>query len=420
MPLPTTLPALLPGGSIPSPTPIVVPVYEPPLHTITYYFFDLMTGDLLATLPLNSVNFGLRMNTPGNFTGTINLADPAVRALNPKAATITGRSLLVIDMDGVAVFGGIVWTRDFTHSSRIANVSGNETWSYWAHRIQAADYTMPPGGGAFWNANPAPSEMIAAQLISDAAANGAGAFQPGTCTVVVDEAFPNIDPIVASYPFSQLQTIDSLVTNLQSGGFETGFDFYQQVNWSGAPGSAPAFTILLSYPRAGRSDSGLVISIGEDDTDYTWPEDSTTQAWTIWATAGPGGTLSDVPTDSTPWLAGWPLLESTQSYTEVNTQDALAAAAGSDLANQEWPITVPKITLPMFPTNGSNPSIFDIGLGDNCRVIIQQDEWFEIGFDGIMRITGIDGSVSDDGLSTMTLTLNLPPGIAPVPAPPGL
>lgn len=393
----------------------VLPVKKP--AQITYYFFDLMTRTLLATLPMDAANFGMRFNTPGSFAGSLNLASEKIQTLGPKSATVTGRSLLIIDVGGVPIWGGLVWTRDFTKSTRIASFQGQEAWSYWVHRMQPVDYTNPPLG-PYWAANPAPAEVIAAQVIFDAQRSTLSGFGPDVLSIALDERMTNSDPIVASFPITQLQSVDQLVTTVMNGGYGTGFDFTTEVAWSDGPGSPPIFTVVLSYPRAGAvgATSGITISVAGEDVDYKWTEDSTIQAWVNYGTGGPSGTLQNTAEDTTPGAAGWPLLEATTSYAEVNTQDAIVAASESDLAVGEWPVCVPVITVKAFGV----PSITDIVIASDARCIFEPDEWFPEGEDTTLRIVGIDVKIPQEGVATMDLTMNTPPALAPVPPPPGL
>jgi Concanavalin A-like lectin/glucanases superfamily len=396
---------------------------------VTYFFYDLLSFDLLAVLPLHGVSFGLRMNTSGSFSGSIDMADPVVEMLDVATATRPGRTLIIVDIDGSIVWSGIIWTRTFTKSSRILGIGGNEAWSYWAHRIQSVDYTDAPED-IWWRGNPEAADYIAAQILIDAQRVPGTAFPWGTALVMCHPQFPSgfTDPITASYPLSQLQTVDQMVSNLAAGGYGTGFDYTMTASWqNGVQGSVPIFGIDLWYPRlgaAGSQESPVVtIGVGAQEVDYTWPEDSTVMAWKTYATGGQGGGLSFLATDDAPQRAGWPLLEATTSYAEVNNQSAIIMAALSDLANQEWPVTVPSVTLPLFGTDATGtkigPALEDLSVGGDIRVVIAPDEFFEQGVDvSYMRVIGIDATIADSGLSTMVLTLNMPPAQAPVLEPP--
>jgi hypothetical protein len=65
-----------------------------------------------------------------------------------------------------------------------------------------------------------------------------------------------------------------------------------------------------------------------------------------------------------------------------------------------------------------DPSLGTFTIGDDERIIIPTDERFPGGVDTFMRVIGVDVKVADEGLSTMTHTMQTPPAVAPVPAPP--
>ena len=390
--------------------------------TVTYFCYDLINNQLLAVLPFTNVSFGLRFNTPGSFSASLDLADPVISDLNSILATTTGRTMLVVDVDGVIVATYIIWTRSFDKASRILTIGGNEVWSYWAHRIQHNDYTEPPAAGPYWTSNPANAHNIAAQILYDAQQLYNSAFPEPYTPIIINVTEAPSSPIVASLPLSQLQSIDSMVKTLSNGGYLTAFDFTMSAGWWPDQGGYPLHTIQLWYPRCGAvgSPESEVITIGGQETAYTWPEDSTAQAWIIFGSGGSGGALQAWEADDVPLLIGWPVLEATSSYAEIQTHDALLAATLSDIANQEWPIVTPSVTIPMFGLdsqgNKVGPSVLDIEVGDD--VIIEPDEFFPGGADiSYLRIIGIDCQPNDSGLSTMTLTFNPPPSLAPAPQP---
>jgi hypothetical protein len=260
---------------------------------------------------------------------------------------------------------------------------------------------------------PADSCFIAAQIIADAIATPGSAL--AGMSINIAEATPNVNPIVASYPITQLQTIDTLLTDLAEGGYGTGFDFGFDVSWSAGQGSTPVVTLNISYPRRGRIAGSTGLVLAEPIIGYSWPEDATTQGNTQYGSASSSGLVSQAGPDETVISAGWPLLEQVQSYTNVTTQSALDAATTGSLAQFEWPITTPKITTKAF---GGSLELGDFLMGDDLRVILDPDEWFIDGLDTYMRVTEVDVTAADAGASTMALTFGQPPGLAPIAPPP--
>src|ERR1700751_6160441 len=101
----------------------------------TFLACDLKTNAVLAELPFQNVSFENKLNDAGQFMGQLVLSDPNVQKIGPIAATQPGRTALYIDRAGKLVWGGIIWTRRYTNSSFILEITANEFWSYFAHRL---------------------------------------------------------------------------------------------------------------------------------------------------------------------------------------------------------------------------------------------------------------------------------------------
>jgi len=382
----------------------------------TYFAYDLLTYNLLAELPYTNVTFSQRLNVAGSFTGDLLLSDPRIKNLGPIGATNPSKTLTIIDLDGQIVWGGINWTRNFDGATHKASVAGQEGWSYFTNRVQAADYTNAPAG-AYWSTNPADACSIAAQVVADALAVAGSAFQG--LTINIAETVPNPNPLTGSFPLSQLQTVASIVSGLSGGGYGTGFDFGIDWSWSAGQGSTPVPVLNISYPRRGvpfgSTSPALLMTSGNASTGYTWPEDGTKESNSIYGTAsGSGGLQYSTGSDPSVLGAGYPLLEQTISYSNVTTTDQLQASTEGDWAQYEWPVVTPTFTMPVI----GDPSLGTFRLGDDERVVISPDERFPNGVDTALRIVALDVKVPEEGLATMTHTMNTPPGLAPVPAPP--
>jgi hypothetical protein len=406
-------------GLPPTPAPPTVGG-QPTAGLITFYLYDLMTLRLLAELPLTGTNWSQILNAAGNFNGTLKLSDPGVQKLDPWDATRPGRTLLVIDVDGSIQWAGPIWTRKRTRSTALMTLGGNDGYSYFAQRLQALDYTQPTFGPywspVFGDGTPLPSDAcnIAAQIVSDAMKVPGSAFA-GAFVINILEAIPNSNLIAATYPISSLQTVDSIVTTLAGGGYETGFDFGLDASWTAGQGSTPTFALNISYPRRGRiaGSTGLVLDASKC-TEVEWDEDATQQATSITGVAS--GTTTQQDTENAPAveMAGYPRMEAQTNYSNINTPSALQSAVLGDLAHREWPVVTAVFTLPMF----GDLAVGDFITGDDIRVIDDPGDMFPEGIDTYMRISGAVYTPADAGLSTMAITVESPPGLSPVPPPP--
>jgi hypothetical protein len=425
--------------------PTTVPAgYAGPL---AYKCFDLATGAYKGQVPLAGVTFGSNLlpGSPGQLSGTIDLASPAVQALGPLAATSPARTLMVVDYLGTVAWAGIIWPRsyDFDNVNRKLTVTAIEGWSYLQYRAQCTDYSSPPYSGLdypgyqkmqIWDATDTDAYgvydpvLIAWQVISDAltrvtfgnilggvsvAANSyttpAGYLASGTNT-------PAGDYLAASYPFASLQLVDTLVSQLAQNGLGVGFDYALDIAYSNT--GVPVGTVNLSYPRRGRTyaQNGLVVNCGSAIS-YQPPEDGTQAANTIYE-QGISGSLV-VSQNFNPLDDGYPIIETIKSRANIQSANVLPVLTQLGLAGlavQSYPVVTPSVVLDLF--SGSLP-LGSFIAGDDVRWIIPAtdgagnifDPRFPSGLDDEWRITGWLATVADAGQSTLSVNLALPPAV---------
>ena len=389
-------------------------------QSIRYRCYDLVTTAYLGDLPLRQVRFTTRLNVAGTFSGELPLDDQRVQNLDWSISTSPGRTLVIVDIKGVIVWSGIIWTRSYARSSHSVTITGQECWSYFASRIQAKDYATP------WATHPVAGPSIARQVILDAIAVAGSAFAAMPVQVFYQTvlSFP-AEAVTASFPISQYQTVDSIVSTLAEMGDGIGFDF--SISHAYVSG-VPRPTCKIVYPR-----QGIMQVTGAHQAldvirsyEYTYPEDATLMANKVYGTASLGSaTVVATASDHASTAAGYPLLEIVENYTQVNTQPVLNALVAGDLATANTPPVTATVDLSpfdlVFPLAGFT-------VGDDVRWIIPRlqglpivggsDERFPQGLDATWRIINVDVTVGDEGVSTMSLTLaEPPPAKAPVPAP---
>ena len=402
---------------LPDPT---IAVAQP--HIITYLFTD-NSGNRPTELPLTGVTFSKVLNGAGQFTGTLQIEDPRVQNLDWIGATQENLTCLWVIADYTTVlWGGMVQQTTYTMSKQTWEVKANEFWAYLNQRVQDNDYS----GTWATTATQAGAMEMAYRIISDDLSN------PQTLpllsgSVVKQGSTPAQYEILASFPLSQQQQLGSLVQQLQQMGYLVGFDTATDVNIDQGVVSAQ---LTLSYPRRGRiaGTTGLTLDVSQA-TEFIYPTDGTQQANRVWematATGGIGSERTWGPAITTD---GYPLLETVQShmvfsvltyYTNEEVQASQAvlnAWAANDLFLYAYPPIVPQVTVPMY---GASVEIGDFIVGDDIRLYLANSSAlppnprFPNGIDQYWRITGVDVSISDEGLSTMTLTLNVPPSTVP-------
>lgn len=423
---------------------------------VTYYTYDLLTGSLLGTLPFRGVKFSSTLNGGGRFEGGLELTDPRLNNANPLGQTTPNKTVVVVDLDGAIVWSGIILTRRWqvdqstsTTTRRFA-VQAVDCFSYFAARVQATDYSAPPYSGIYvnptvmpiWDAASSGSTwdpmLIAGQVVSDALSYSQAAAIPhgnplGGINILYNfssvanylasgTATPAASYINTTYPFTTLQTVDSIVTSLSGLGLGVGFDFAIDMAYSGAPGSPPRATLNLSYPRRGRAASAtqLVVDLTKARS-YEFPEDGTQTANQVYETGGSGAI--NVTQNIFPQNAGYALFErvfSRGGVTSANIANLLAQFAYTDLYQTSYAPVVPRVTLDLFT---DNPKFGSFITGDQVMLTLPTtdqtdglvyDPRFPSGLNQEWRITDWEATVADEGDSTLALTLNQPPVLSPI------
>lgn len=411
-----------------------------PGNPFTYYCYDLLSGALIGQSPMRAVTFGQQLNQPGTMTATLDLMDPRVQSTNPLGCTKPNRTLVVIDYQGAILWAGIVITRNWKRSAEANTVAAleiqcAEVWAWFQQRIQATDYSAPPSSGitgsmTYWTATPWDPTLIAAQILSDAVAYTDGATNSNVqllnngWVIRVNGAAPNaaspvvpaLDYVAVNYPFTSMQSVDTIVTQLSQLGLGVGFDFAIDLAYSGGPGTTPVPTINLSYPRRGRlfSQNNLVLDLGTARS-YSFPEDGSQTANQVYELGGSGAIV--VSANANPLAQGFPLWERVFSRAQAqsaNIVQILTQMGLGDLAISSYAPVAPSVTIGMFDTNLPLGSFV---IGDDVQVVMQSndpdgnvfDPRFPAGLSQEWRIIAWQANLPDQGDATVTLTLNQPP-----------
>ena len=404
-----------------------------PSPVVTYKFTDLFTFATIAELPVNNPTFSLAVNGAGPWQATLQTEDEGVRETNWRDATSPWLAALWIDIDGTLVYGGPVTARKHQQSTGILTISGADFATYLSQRVQARDYEAfvdPEGHEWAVEEQGAPVPAIAYYLLAEALEKQYSI----PITVIRDEQ--KIDPaegypgegfrITFSAPVTQQQTLLSMLTQLQQLGYQVGVDYACDVQYVAG---VPTVAITLSYPRRGEAGAFPPVIELSASTDMEYSEDGTQMGNRVIEQTGATSGTEDVSKEWLPGMAedGYPLLEKVVSHAALSptpaSEKVLEAYANGDLAIYAYPLLAPVIPLPMFGT----PSIFDLApVGDDVILRIPKGEGdlpanyprFPEGLDYRFRCVRLDCAIPDEGLPTMTATLNIPPGTVP-PLPPG-
>jgi hypothetical protein len=383
-------------------------------HNITYRFTDLVTFKTLAELPLKGVTFSQVLCGAGPFGGTLPVEDPSVINSNWINATVPWKTAVWIDIDdgSFIAYGGVITGRKYTMSKQSVALTGSSFWTYFAQRLQAKDYStnwaVAPGGSA---------GDIAGLVLADALASPHSV--PITIVPPAIEA-PTANWITMVSAISQQQSVSSLVTQLQQLGYEVGIDFADDPVYVAG---VPVPVITLDYPRRGRpaGTTEFVIDVS-NAIDFDYDEDGTQQSNGVVEMIGASGGTSTESIWDGAFSDGWPLLEqviSHAAYSSSTTPAALLQAlALADLSVHAYPFTVPEVTMPLF---GSYPQFGQYKVGDDMLLYVPKLAGslppvcprFPNGLAYYFRSVRHDVTIADQGLSTVKITMNIPPNTVP-------
>lgn len=411
-------------------------------HPFSYLAYDFRSGLFLGQVPLRTVTFGDTLNGSGQLQGTIDLQDPRVQATNPIACTVPNRTFLVVDYAGTVLTGGISRPRKWVVSSspqgttRELGVQCDGAWSYFGQRVQATDYSAPPYSGitgaspmSYWTATPWDASLIACQILADAIGyadsasvpygdplGGLGILLNGQVPSGSTPAAPSTDYVAVAYPFTSMQTIETIINQLAQLGLGVGFDFGIDIAYTAGTGSTLAGTINISYPRRGRTyaENRLRVDLTTARS-YEFPEDGTQTANQVYELGGNGAIVVDQ--NIYPLEQGYPLLERVMSRANMQSQNItslLGQTGVSDLAIYSYAPVTPTVTLGI---NDPNLPVGSFTTGDDIQVWLPStapgsepfDPRFPAGLEQEWRITGWKVEAKDEGDATMTLNLAQPP-----------
>jgi hypothetical protein len=361
--------------------------------TYRYLFADLVTNQILAELPLTGVTYNQQLNTAGSFQGHLLLSGVNATGLNISAATIPSKTAVYVDRNGVLVWGGVIWSREYKSSNQTLSITAREFISYFERR-RISNTTV---------FNSVDQLQIAQTLISNAQGVPYGnigilynqdSSSTSTSGVLISRTYYNyeIKPVFVAVQDLSKQT--------------NGFDFGVSVYYDGSGNPSRSFNTY--YPRRGTiySSSNPSAPVFEfpagNIAEYTYPEDGIAAANTIYA-LGAGsneGKLIAISQNASYLTTGWALLEDQANYSDITDSAVLANLAIGQINAVSYPPTTLKVIAPPYVS----PTFGTYQLGDDIRIRIT-DNRFPNTLDAVYRLTNIDVIAGEDGPERVTLTL---------------
>lgn len=341
-----------------------------------FLYRDVLSGQLLGELPLESCTYGETLNKPGSFSATMALR-PETGVQTITSSTLKpGSTALYVERDGVIVWAGLLWTADGNVDGNEMNLAGAGFMSYFAKREIRSSL-------AFASADQA--SVIAQTIIATAQ------IQYGSI-VVIDAYSTPATGILRDRTYYAYEGKPVLEAIEQLAGVRDGFDFRTSTN------SSYATTLVTQFPATGRKTS-FVLDMDANVELLSFSIDATNIVNTVTARgAGEGDTGLNITAVNAPGILEFPLYEQTVSYTDVRDAATLEAHAKRALDRGKQATLMLKVAL----YTGMEPGLGAFIVGDVVRV---KGSYGWLSVDDSFRITEWTCNVDSNGGERTELSL---------------
>jgi hypothetical protein len=296
---------------------------------IKFLAYDLLSNTLLAELPVNGATWSDRLNGGGSFSGLVSLSETGNPNADYLAATLPGRTVLHVVIDGTIRWSGVLWSRSYSRGTSAISITGTQLDSLLDKVIQVTDFAGRPPGRKnsktgtststgldityspttkHWVTNPVPPIMAVTQLVGDTlkwnydhlmrVPNLASSGNPygATITAHMTGGYPaGLYRHNEHYPMTSRASLLSILSSAGQRSIRACFDFAYTATLSSG---TPAYNLDLYWPRMGfdsttpgatapgGNTAGIAVIDGADVHDYSFPEDASSQVTRIFGSSG--------------------------------------------------------------------------------------------------------------------------------------
>lgn len=337
---------------------------------------------------------------------TIKITDPRVQAMGLKAKVQPRRTTLVILRDEQVVWEGIIWTRRYKKSEGQMVIGASELRSYFdSHRL-LRPVDGPSGADKVLSFNQVDQFAIFRALLADAQAVTRAGDAVGDIGIEMDETQmsgvlrdrKDVGDDKGAYRGTGFAYYGPLLDDL--AGVENGFEW--RIDSFLDSDRQLRRRLILGYPQVGRpSDlNSLTLESPGRILDWEWQEDGESSADYV-AAVGSNDTADDAPVRwGEAWgdaelVAGYPLLETTTSYSTVQQQTTINEHAAADLEAATGDLIIPAVDV-----NG----YVAVAPGDYVRLKLRDAGWFgATPYETYVRVLGQTVTPGPDEKATLQL-----------------
>lgn len=301
------------------------------MPTYRYYAADILTGNVIAELPLYGVYMDKRLSTAGNFNGTFRLGTGRYLDDALLDATQPGFRSIFCERDGELIWGGICWSRTYEALGKYCSITGQTYESIWDHVVfnEHVIQQQVEQVDIF--------QTLVNQIQAQASNNfGMTLSMPAASGIKRTILLPSYEFHFASDALSQLIGVDN------------GLEYTVDISASATP-DLPTKTVRVGYPKltAGTSAISEAYDFPGTIVNYWMPENASrggVQAGVLGAGSG-NKVLRAVAVDGDKVSAGYPMWWIVNSYPELGTQQQVTDRAREDLQTYGMPVKAPTFQL---------------------------------------------------------------------------
>lgn len=281
-----------------------------------YYSADLLTGNVLAELPLYGVYANRQLSTTGNFNGTFKLGTGTYIDNDLLDATIPGKTAIYMERDGLLIWGGIVWSRTWAEESKTCGMTAQTFESYFDHIVIDSHFIM---------------QNVEQTIIFRDLINALQAQVSSNIGLIQNTPYPTSGiertVLIPGYEYHFAQDVVS-----QLVGTDDGFEYTIDVVASGTP-DHPSKLVKVGYPTLSNPTSDLSYDYPGSISNFWWPESGTKGATKAVALGyGSGPTMySGLAIDGDKLAEGYPAWWQVNSYKNIADRNLIGARARKDL-----------------------------------------------------------------------------------------
>lgn len=344
------------------------------MTTWSYLGCDVMTGQVIADLPLSGPRFTRALNGHGDLTAGLPLRGyDLARRRDLLDATDPGRRAIYVLADGQPVWGGIIWPRS---GAADVTVGATEWGSYFASVVLRRDRSYTG----------VDQLAIARDLVATHQAEPGGNVRVAVGTETSGVAR------TITYLASQANVVGEQIAAL--GNVDNGFDWAWPAEYDGS--GLLRGRLVLGYPRLGAADPVIVIDAPRD---IDMSEDAAALAVTAWAFGRSTGVDVPVASSTDPGLldAGYPLLDKVSTYPDEDDAALLQARADADQQAAGGVLATVTVTIGIGEVVGSG-----LGPGDLVLLRLGDSPRWPGGWEATLRVTAVEYA-PQEGTASLTL-----------------